>query len=262
MPIPNSDPKSPTIALAMPPTAWANSLYECSTTHKLTHFYYAFLNFPVVLTLILALNARYLKGFLGLTADRVCQHIDVFVESECGHMDQVLQGIRSTKPAAATSLIVLQANLVNTNMDAAPQEPTNKCTHHVFMTVREATGSVSSNQSRRFSVMSNCGIVYVALFYVYNPNYIRSVPIKNHSKKKSCEPTRRCMRGSLPVATVPFSTSWTTRHPMTSKLSSQRNKSRSSTHPRICIAQTQPNALSGCGKITSRRALPAYHHCS
>jgi hypothetical protein len=85
VPIPDSDPKPPTIALPMPPTAWANSLYECSTTQKLTHFYYAFLNFPVVLTLILALNARYLKGFLGLTADRVCQHIDVSIESKCGH---------------------------------------------------------------------------------------------------------------------------------------------------------------------------------
>ncbi len=42
-----------------------------------------------MLTLILALNAGYLKGFPGLTADRVCQHIDVSVESERGHMDQV-----------------------------------------------------------------------------------------------------------------------------------------------------------------------------
>jgi hypothetical protein len=57
-------------------------------------------------------------------------------------MDQVQQGIQSTKPAAATSPIALQANLVNTNMDAALQEPTNKCTHHVFMTIHKVTGSV------------------------------------------------------------------------------------------------------------------------
>jgi hypothetical protein len=55
----------------MPPTAWANSLYECSTTYCLTHFYYACLNFTIMPTLILTLNAGYLKGFLGLTADRV-----------------------------------------------------------------------------------------------------------------------------------------------------------------------------------------------
>jgi hypothetical protein len=57
VPIPDSDPKPPTIALAVPPTVWANSLYECSTTHQLTHFYYACLNFSIVSTLILALNA-------------------------------------------------------------------------------------------------------------------------------------------------------------------------------------------------------------
>jgi hypothetical protein len=87
VPIPNGDPEPPTIALAMPPTTWANSLYECSTTHKLTHFYHACLNFPIVFTLILTLYAVYLKGFPSLTADRVCQHIDVSIESKPGHMD-------------------------------------------------------------------------------------------------------------------------------------------------------------------------------
>jgi hypothetical protein len=94
-------------------------------------------------------------------------------------MDQVRQGVRSTKPATATSPIFLQANLVNTNMDAAPQEPTNKCTHHVFMTICKVTGSVSRDQSGRFRVTSNHSNAYVALFYVYNPNYIKSIPIKN-----------------------------------------------------------------------------------
>jgi hypothetical protein len=89
VPIPDSDPEPFMIALATPPTAWANSLYEFSTTHKLTHFFYACLNFPVVSTLILTLNAGYLKGFPGLTADRVHRHIDDSVESKRGHMDQV-----------------------------------------------------------------------------------------------------------------------------------------------------------------------------
>jgi hypothetical protein len=178
VPIPDGDPKPPMIVLIMPPTAWANSLYECSTTHKLTHFYHACVNFLIVLTLILALNAGYLKGFPGLTADRVHRHINVSVESKHGHMDQVRQGIQSTKPATATSPIVLTANCIDTNMDAVPQEPTNKRTHHVFMTAREVTGSVSSNQSGCFPIMSNHGNAYAALFYVYNPNYIKSIPIK------------------------------------------------------------------------------------
>ncbi len=69
-------------------------------------------------------------------------------------------------------------------MDAAPQEPTNKHTHHVFMTICKVTGSVSSSQSGCFPVTSNCGNAYVALFYVYNPNYIKSVPIKIRPKEE------------------------------------------------------------------------------
>ncbi len=130
-------------------------------------------------TLILALNAGYLKGFPGLTANRVRRHINVSVKSKHGHMDQVPQGIPSTKPATAASPIVLPAGCVDTNMDAAPQEPTNKCTHHLFMTVRKVTGSISSDQSGRFPVTSNRSYTYVTLFYVYDPNYIKSVPIKN-----------------------------------------------------------------------------------
>ncbi len=57
------------------------------------HFYYTCLNCPVVSTLILALNAGYLKGFPGLTADRVRRHINVSIKFERGHMDQVRQGI-------------------------------------------------------------------------------------------------------------------------------------------------------------------------
>jgi hypothetical protein len=159
-------------------------MYECSTTHKQTHFYYACLDFHIVSTLILALNIGYLKQFLGLTANRVRRHIDVSIESKRDHMDQVRQGIRSTKPATAASPIVRPANCVDTNMDAAPQEPTNKRTHHMFMTIRKVMGSISSNQSGCFPVASNGGNVYVALFYVYNPNYIKSIPIKNQSKEE------------------------------------------------------------------------------
>jgi hypothetical protein len=49
-----------TIRLTTPPTAHAYSLYKRSTMHKLRHFYYACLNYPVVSTLIKAINAGHL----------------------------------------------------------------------------------------------------------------------------------------------------------------------------------------------------------
>ncbi len=77
-------PNSPsTIALTMPPTAYTNSLYVCSNTHKLTHFYYACLNYPVVSALIKAINAEWWPG---LTTTCVCRHINT--SFKC-NMDQV-----------------------------------------------------------------------------------------------------------------------------------------------------------------------------
>ncbi len=52
--------KKTAIELTTPPTAHAYSLYECSTMHKPTHFYYACLNYPVLSMLIKAINVGYL----------------------------------------------------------------------------------------------------------------------------------------------------------------------------------------------------------
>jgi hypothetical protein len=65
----------------------ANSLYECNNTYQLINFYRATLNYPVVSTLVKAIDKGYLKGFFGLTLRRVRQHIKVNDESEKGHMD-------------------------------------------------------------------------------------------------------------------------------------------------------------------------------
>ncbi len=168
----------------LPATAIANSLYECSNTHKLIHFYYACLNFPVKSTLLLTIKAGYLKGFPGLTADRVRCHIDVNVASERGHMDQVRQGQRSTHHALSSIPIVLPHHRVDSNMDTPPQQPSNERTQHVFLSVHDFTGDIASDQTGCFPVTSNRGNAYLALFYIFDPNYIKSVPIRNRSKEE------------------------------------------------------------------------------
>jgi hypothetical protein len=67
--IPPQEP--PTIKLTIPPATYAYSLYECSTTYKLTHFYYACLDYLIVSTLIKAIKAGYLQGWPGLTTEHV-----------------------------------------------------------------------------------------------------------------------------------------------------------------------------------------------
>jgi hypothetical protein len=78
--------------------------------------------------------------------------------------------------------IVLPSDQVDSNMDDAPQEPANICTHHVFMMVQVVTGCISSDNTGCFPVMSNQGNAYIALFYIYNANAIWLVSIKNRSK--------------------------------------------------------------------------------
>jgi hypothetical protein len=54
--------KKTTVELTTPPTVHAYSLYKCFTTHKLMHFYYACLNYPIISILIKAIKAGYLQG--------------------------------------------------------------------------------------------------------------------------------------------------------------------------------------------------------
>jgi hypothetical protein len=176
--------EKPTIELTTPPTAYAYSLYEYSTLHKLTHFYYVCLNYPVVSTLIKAIKVGYLRGWPGLIAERVQRHIDVSVESKQGYMNQVYQGQWSMQPTTATAPIVIPSDQVDSSMNNAPQELVNMRTHHVFMTVHVVVGCISSNNTGHFPVTSNQGNIYVALFYVYNANTIWSVPIRNRSKEE------------------------------------------------------------------------------
>ena len=88
-------------AMATPTTgeeAQANSLYECSNTYQLIHYYYACLNYPVPSSLLQAIDRGYFRGWRGLTSQRVRRHITGSPESAMGHMDQVRQGTRSTQP--------------------------------------------------------------------------------------------------------------------------------------------------------------------
>jgi hypothetical protein len=103
-----------------------------------------------------------------------------------GHLDQVWQGTRSTNPRTSTSAIIpTMPNLhMDDHMAEAPQVPLNARTNHVFMQVHAIKGVISSNQTGRFPITSNRGNTYIVVFYVYDANYIRSIPIKSRPKEE------------------------------------------------------------------------------
>ena len=71
---------------------------------------------------------------------------------------------------------------IDNHMTEAPQEPLNARTNLVFMHIHAINGVISSNQTGQFAITSNRGNAYIVVFYVYDANYIRSVPIKSRSK--------------------------------------------------------------------------------
>ena len=177
------------IAMATPTTvdeAQANSLYECSNTHQLIHYYYACLNYPVPSSLLQAIDRGYFRGWRGLTSQRVRRHITGSPESAMGHMDQIRQGTRSTQPRTPTNAAIptMPGLHIDDHMADAPQTPLNVRTNHVFMQVHAIDGVISSDQTGRFPITSNRGNAYVVVFYIYDANYICSIPIKNRSKEE------------------------------------------------------------------------------
>ncbi len=64
-----------------------HSLYDCDDTQQLIRFYHKCLFSPVVSTLTNVINKGYLKGFPGLTSQRVHHHIKINNAMEKGHMD-------------------------------------------------------------------------------------------------------------------------------------------------------------------------------
>jgi hypothetical protein len=135
--------------------------------------------FPVVLTLVKAIDKGYLKGFAGLTSHHVCQNIKVNDEMEKGLMDQYWQGKQSTKTSTLAEnqpAFPPDFKPIDT-MEPLPQEPFNARTHIVFMTIIEITGLFFSDQLGQFPITSNRGKNYVIVFYIYDANFVKSVPI-------------------------------------------------------------------------------------
>jgi len=69
-------------------------------------------------------------------------------------------------------------------MATPTQTADNTDTHLVFMSTVDASGLIYSDQTGMFPCISNRGMKYVCIFYIYDANYIKSVPIKSRDKKE------------------------------------------------------------------------------
>jgi hypothetical protein len=165
------------------------------------------------------------------------------------------------QPTSVTAPIVLPSNQLDSNMDDAPQEPENICTHHVFMIVHVIRGCISSNNTKCFLVTSNRENAYIALFYIYNANVI-SVPIMNRSKEE-------LMRDVTEVYAWPTAQGYQpllhkmdneTSHDIKAFIALEQVKIQYT--PLACTAPTLLNAQSVRGRTASRWGSPDSHRRS
>ena len=76
---------------------------------------------------------------------------------------------------------------MNDAMMIPQQQPDNKKIKLVYMTVKLAEDWMASDQTGRFPRVSSRGKEYIAVFYIYDPNFIKGVPIKSRSKENMLE---------------------------------------------------------------------------
>jgi hypothetical protein len=96
-------------------------------------------------------------------------------------MDQTRQGQCSTQP---NPLSTSDATNLLDNDNILPDHIDEGLTNLVFMVIQDITGLVFSNQTSRFLITSNRGHAYLNIFYIYDANFIASVPIKNRTKQE------------------------------------------------------------------------------
>ncbi|KAL7475873.1 hypothetical protein ACHAW6_001769 [Cyclotella cf. meneghiniana] len=59
----------------------------------------------------------------------------------------------------------------------------------VFTTMIDIEGHLFTDQTGRFPISSNCSNNYIVIFYVVDPNYIKSYPIKSRHRLKAYKET-------------------------------------------------------------------------
>ena len=153
-----------------------------------------------------------------------------------GHMKQLQKCVRSTstkssqgRPAALTQ----QSEITAATEDAIttpPQEPGNSKTRRVFMAVEEPEGFITSDQTVIFPKTSKEAMKYICVFYIFDPNFIRGIPLKSRKRGSCYTPTKKYTHGVRAGDSNSNPTKWIMRRQKMPKTSLQANKQASSTH--------------------------------
>jgi hypothetical protein len=103
----------------------------------------------------------------GLTEDSINKHLKLTPAKAMGHMNQQRQNIRSTSKAPIAD-------------SPTPDTDLGSKTHLVYAVVVDQ-GQLYTDLTGKFPVITSKGNSYVMVFYVYDCNYAKGIPMKSRS---------------------------------------------------------------------------------
>jgi hypothetical protein len=119
--------------------------------------------------LLQAVKNGHLKAWPGLTEQEINKHLKMTPATAMRHMNQRLQKIRSTSKVSITSDI---------EDETVPPAGLDSETHLVYAVVIDQ-GQLYTDLTGRFPVRSSKGNWYDMMFYSYDFNYVKAIPMKS-----------------------------------------------------------------------------------
>ena len=165
------------------------ALYDCKSTAQLVKYYHACFGSHPVSTLIAAVKKGYLRGCPGFTEKNIRKYLGNEEATDLGHMKLKQQGTRSTTTISNRGRPRKQQgqhgdDAIDDAQTIPAQEPHNKKTHAVFMATAAADGLIASDQTGSLPRISTRGMRYLCIFYIYDANAIKAIPIKSRRKEE------------------------------------------------------------------------------
>jgi hypothetical protein len=145
----------------------ANNVYELRNTGALVHYLHKALFSPTKSALLQAVKNGHLVTWPGLIENAINKHLKLTLATVMGNMNQRRQKIRSTSKEEIAYVPTTDTTLGTK-------------THLVYAVLADQ-GQLYTDLTRKFRVRSSKGNSYVMVWYVYDCNYVKVIPMKSRS---------------------------------------------------------------------------------
>jgi hypothetical protein len=153
------------------PHEFVNSVYELPNTEQVVAWYHAAAGYPTKASWIKAIDAGFYATWPMLTAKAVRKHFPESDETAKGHMRRVKSGVRSTKAQVVEPPEIQQAEAHLAELRRKHRD--------VYVTVKDHTEMIHTDQTGWFPVVSSRGHKYIMVLVEIDSNYIAMEPMRS-----------------------------------------------------------------------------------